>query len=125
MAPLDLRTDALLETNPHMSQSQAVEYIQNIDQERLRWSRLMYGLDVSDPANYDLTVNLKRLTLESACATIAEAASQPRYQITDEVETEIFAFADSRFSSSGGWKRTVSGPLSQVVTCAHRPRSRR
>jgi hypothetical protein len=53
----------------------------------------MYGEDVTDPSHYDMTVNLKRLSLESACATIAEAASQPRYQITDEVESELFAFA--------------------------------
>jgi cytidylate kinase len=82
-----------MDSNPLVSHSQAVEFIENVDQERQRWVRLMYGLDVGDPANYDLTVNLKTLSLDSACATIAEAASQPRYQITDEVETELFAFA--------------------------------
>jgi len=76
-----------------MSKSQAQEFIQNVDQERSRWCRRMFGADVADPVNYDLTVNLKRLTLESACVTIAEAVTQPRYQITDEVEAEIFAFA--------------------------------
>lgn len=93
VAPLELRVQAFMDTQPIMSRSQAEDFIENVDQERARWVRLMYGADVTDPVNYDLTVNLKRLSLESACDVIAEAASQPRYQITDEVETELFAFA--------------------------------
>ena len=93
VAPMELRVRAFLDSQPLMSKSQAQEFIQNVDQERNRWCRLMFGADVADPVNYDLTVNLKRLTLESACATIAEAVTQPRYQITDEMEAEIFAFA--------------------------------
>ena len=93
VAPMELRVRAFLDSQPLMSKSQAQEFIQNVDQERSRWCRLMFGADVADPVNYDLTVNLKRLTLESACATIAEAVTQPRYQITDEMEAEIFAFA--------------------------------
>lgn len=93
VAPLELRVRAFMESNPLLSHSQAVSFIESVDQDRLRWGQLMYGVDVTDTANYDLTVNLKQLSLDSACATIAEAAAQPRYQITDEMESEIFAFA--------------------------------
>lgn len=93
VAPMELRIQAFMDTQPIMSRNQAEAFIQDVDQERARWVRLMYGADVTDPVNYDLTVNLKRLSLESSCDVIAEAASQPRYQITDEVETELFAFA--------------------------------
>lgn len=93
VAPIELRAKAFMETSPQFSMARAIEFIQTIDQERERWSRLMHGIDITDPSNYDLTVNLKLLSLESACATIAEAASQPRFQITDEVESELFAFA--------------------------------
>jgi len=93
IAPVKMRVKAFLDTQPLVSQGQAEHFIRDVDQDRYRWCRLMYGADVTDPSLYDLTINLKRLTLESACVTIAEAASQPRYQITDEVETELFAFA--------------------------------
>lgn len=93
VAPLEMRIKAFLDTHPLMSHSEAEAFIRNVDQDRSRWCRLLYGADVTDPSHYDMTVNLKRLSLESACATIAEAAAQPRYQITDEVETELFAFA--------------------------------
>ncbi len=93
VAPIEMRTRALRDTHRQMSQSQAEQFIQHVDQERNRWAHLMYGEDVTDPSHYDLTVNLKGLSLDSACATIGEAASQPRFQITDEVETELFHFA--------------------------------
>ena len=93
VAPMEMRIKAFLDTHPLMSHSEAETFIRNVDQDRSRWCRLLYGADVTDTSHYDMTVNLKRLSLESACATIAEAASQPRYQITDDVETELFAFA--------------------------------
>lgn len=93
VVPMELRIQAFLDSQPLMSRSQAEDFIQDVDQERARWVRRMYGADVTDPVNYDLTVNLKRLSLQSACDTIAEAAAQPRYQVTDDVETELFAFA--------------------------------
>lgn len=93
VVPLEMRIRAFMDTHPLMSQSEAESFIRNVDQDRSRWCRLMYGADVTDPSHYDMTVNLKRLSLDSACATIAEAASQPPYQITEEVESELFAFA--------------------------------
>lgn len=93
VAPMEMRIGAFMDTHPLMSHSQAETFIRNVDQDRSRWCHLMYDADVTDPSHYDITVNLKRLSLESACTVIAEAASQPRYQITAEVETELFAFA--------------------------------
>lgn len=93
VAPLDMRIKAFMDTHPLVSHTEAESFIGNVDQERSRWCRLMYGADVTDPSHYDMTVNLKRLSLESACAVISEAAAQPRYLITAEVETELFAFA--------------------------------
>lgn len=93
VAPLELRVKAFSDTHPLMSRSQVESFIQAVDQDRSRWCRSMYGEDVTDASHYDLVVNLRRLSLDSACATIAEAASQPGFQVTDEVETELFAFA--------------------------------
>ena len=93
IAPLEMRVQALLESHPQMTTAQAKDFIKDVDQDRSRWVRVMYGADVSDPSIYDITVNLRTHTIESACETIAVAAEQSRFQITDEVEAEIFAFA--------------------------------
>ena len=93
IAPLEMRIEALLESHPQMTASQAEEFIRHVDQDRSRWVKVMYDAEVTDPTLYDLTINLRTHTIESACETIATAVSQPRFQITDEVEAEIFAFA--------------------------------
>ena len=93
IAPMETRVKAFLETHPQMTAAQARDFIEDLDQDRARWVRVMYDADVADTSLYDLTIKLKRHTIESACETIVTAAAQPRFQITDEVEAEIFAFA--------------------------------
>ena len=93
IAPLETRVRALLESHPQMTVPQAEDFIRGVDQDRSRWVKVMYGAEVTDPSLYDLTLNLRTHTIESACETIAAAVTLPRFQITDEVEQEIFAFA--------------------------------
>jgi len=93
IAPLEMRIKALLESHPQMNASQAEAFINHVDQDRSRWVKVMYGADVTDPTLYDLTITLRTHTIESACETIATAVAQPQFQITDEVEAEIFSFA--------------------------------
>jgi cytidylate kinase len=90
---MESRIKALLDSHPMMTVSQAEDFIKDVDQDRSRWVKVMYGADVTDPSLYDLTINLRTHTIESACATVVTAVAQPRFQITDEVEAEIFAFA--------------------------------
>jgi len=93
IAPMEMRIRALLASHPQMTASQAEDFIRDVDQDRSRWVKVMYGADVTDPSLYDLTIKLWTHTIDSACETIATAVAQPRFQITDEVEAEIFAFA--------------------------------
>jgi cytidylate kinase len=93
IAPVEMRVQALLESHPQMTSAQAEDFIRDVDQDRSRWVKVMYGADVSDPSIYDIIINLRTHTIESATETIACAAEQSRFQITDEVEAEIFAFA--------------------------------
>jgi cytidylate kinase len=76
-----------------MTREAAEDFIQNVDEDRRRWVKLVYGADVEDPSLYDLTVNLESISLETACVIIAEAAAQPQYEVTDEVKEGLEAFA--------------------------------
>jgi cytidylate kinase len=93
IAPMETRVKSLLESHHQMTASQAESFIKGVDQDRSRWVKVMHGAEVTDPGLYDLTITLRTHTIESACETIATAVAQPRFQITDEVEAEIFAFA--------------------------------
>lgn len=93
IAPMDIRVQALLDSHHQMTAAQAADFIRDVDQDRARWVKVMYDADVNDPNLYDIIINLETHTIESACEVVAAAAAQSRFQITDEVEAEIFAFA--------------------------------
>ncbi|MEJ2216802.1 MAG: cytidylate kinase-like family protein [Gemmatimonadota bacterium] len=93
IAPLEVRIQALIEQHHRMPRRAAEEFIANVDEERRRWVKVMYGKDVADPSLYDLTVKLRAMTRDTACLAIAEAAAQPEYEVTDEVKAELEAFA--------------------------------
>lgn len=93
IAPLKARIGAVLAANPAMTQRAAEDFIRTVDRERERRVQSLFGLEVEDPSLYDLTVNLRTLSLDSTCATIAEGASQPQFRITSEVQARHRAFA--------------------------------
>ena len=93
IAPLEMRVSALTEGHHRMDRKSAEELIHHLDRDRARWVKLMWGVDVEDPLLYDFTINLESISLDTACAIVAEMAAQPEYQITDEVKRELEAFA--------------------------------
>jgi len=93
IAPLEMRIGALRAADRGMSRQAAEDFIRNVDRDRERRVRSMYGLDVEDPALYDLTVNLRSLSLDAACAAIAEAAAQPAFRIGETERDRHQAFA--------------------------------
>jgi cytidylate kinase len=88
-----MRVRALRDAHHRMNRKAAEEFIHNVDEDRRRWVKLMYHADVEDPSLYDLTVNLQSISIETACKTIAEAAAQPQYEVTDEVTKRLEASA--------------------------------
>ena len=95
VAPLDVRVRTLMAAHHTMTRKAAEDFIQNVDEERRRWVKLVYDADVEDPSLYDLTVNLESISLDTACVIIAEAAAQPQYEVTDEVREGLEAFASA------------------------------
>ena len=77
------------------SEAEARDHIRRVDQERAHWSRVMYGVDLRDPAGYDISLNLERLSLEGACDLLRRAIEQTDFQPTpdsvEQVENEYLA----------------------------------
>jgi cytidylate kinase len=93
LAPMDQRIDNLLATHSRMTREQALAFIRKVDQERSRWVKVIYGADVLDSSLYDLTINLRGLSVDSACVAIAQASTLPRFTLNTDTESEVFAFA--------------------------------
>lgn len=94
IAPLEKRIDYLTQTHHRLTAAAAESFIDNVDRERRRWVKVTFDADVDDPFLYDVTVNQRWLSVDTACVGIAELAAHPAYAITPEVRAELGAFAD-------------------------------
>lgn len=95
IAPLSVRVSSLLES-AEMSATEAEGYIQEVDEARARWVKMMYGMNIEDPGLYDLVINLKTMTVPAACNIVTRAVQQPDFAVTSEVKTR---FRDFRIAS--------------------------
>jgi len=91
IAPLPMRRQAVVERQA-LSADAAEEYIQHVDEDRVRWTKFVYGADLRDPQLYDLVISLEAMSLQSACRVVVEAARQPEYEITPEVRKRLADF---------------------------------
>jgi cytidylate kinase len=92
IAPMAMRLRAVMERQ-NLGFTAAREYIRNVDQERIRWTKFIYGVDWRDPANYDLVLNLADMSIDSACAMVAALAQLPAYRSTEGVRKTLRDFA--------------------------------
>jgi cytidylate kinase len=91
IAPLEMRVRSVMERQ-HLNREAAVEYIATVDQERIRWTQFIYGVDWRDPSLYDLVINLEMMSIQTACAMIAAVVGQPEFALTDAARKAIADF---------------------------------
>jgi CheY-like chemotaxis protein len=92
IAPLEMRVKTLVDRHG-LSRDAAIEYIEQVDEERMRWTRLVYGVELRDSSRFDLVVNLEKSSLETACRLVTVAAAAPEYQLDSEDRARYRAFA--------------------------------
>ena len=83
IAPMEVRIGRTQKLRG-VSEGEARDYIHRVDEERTRWARLMYGLDIRDPGLYDLSLNIERLSLDGACRLLRNVTRQEDFQPTPE-----------------------------------------
>jgi cytidylate kinase len=66
-----------------LDREQAIAHIQRVDKERSKWAQVLYGVNWDDPGQYDLIVNLERVSVASAGETIARMAESEDFKPTD------------------------------------------
>jgi CBS domain-containing protein len=88
IAPLAARLQAAM-TRRALSRDQAEAYIAEVDRQRERWVRHMYGEDCNNPHLYDFVVNLEYVSVESAAEMIAALAEQPAFTPTPESQQRL------------------------------------
>lgn len=68
----------------NISIDQARLQLKHDDEEREKWALFLYGIDITDPALYDLTVNVSAMGVDEAAELIAQAAKLPNFEVTDD-----------------------------------------
>lgn len=54
------------------------------DEERRKWAMLLYGIDISEPENYDIVLNISTMGVGEAAELVARTAQFDCYQATEE-----------------------------------------
>jgi cytidylate kinase len=72
-----------------MTDAKAREYIADVDSKRRSWAKFLYGVDFNDPLNYDMILNLDRMSLDSMTMVIACAVERPEYRLEEQTMKTI------------------------------------
>lgn len=92
IAPMAQRIRAVMERQG-LNFEAAREYVRFVDQERIQWTKFVYGVDWKDPANYDLVINLRDVSIETACVMVSQAVKLASYAVTKDVMKKLRDFA--------------------------------
>jgi len=65
-----------------VEREKAIRYINDVDEDRGRWVRSMFGVAIEEAINYDFTINLQHLGIENASSALVAAAQLPEFQLT-------------------------------------------
>jgi len=66
----------------NLSREKAKNYIDNVDTDRDKWIRFLYGIDWHNPSHYDLIVHLDQLGVRNASSALHAMADLPDFKLT-------------------------------------------
>jgi len=72
-----------------VSREEALRLLKKIDQERKQWGLALYGIDLWDSSNYDLVINVDKITVDNAVDTICNAAGWEQFKTTPESQSAL------------------------------------
>ena len=88
IADLDDRVKAEAERE-NIPEDKARMQLKHDDEQRQKWALFLYGVDIADPAQYDLTVNVSALGVEDSAELISQTAKLSCYLTTEESQGSI------------------------------------
>ncbi len=83
VADMEYRIKAAMR-DQRLSRDRAIAYIKRVDEERVRWSRFLYGVQWGDPTLYDVVLNLTHMTIGDACEILTFMAELDAFRPTPE-----------------------------------------
>jgi cytidylate kinase len=69
-------------TRMRLSREKAKAYIQEVDEDRRRWVRTLYNLDIDDPNLFNVTLNCSKTSLGNLASALVSLALLPEFDAT-------------------------------------------
>jgi len=85
-APLELRAQRIANVEG-LDLDRARQLATVVDRQRRAYVAHVFGADWASPLNYDLVLNMGRLSLEQAAATVLDLSSHEEYQPSDDTRS--------------------------------------
>ncbi len=79
----------LLMARDRVSRKEALKLLKRIDDQRIKWGKRLYGIDIWDPNLYDLVLRIDRITVEDAADTICGLAGLEPFRTTPESQRMV------------------------------------
>lgn len=83
VAPVEFRLKLLMKTRS-MKENEALRYIHKKDEERIRWTKFLYGMDWHDLSLYDIMINLENVEMDCAVDILMKLAGKKDSKMNEE-----------------------------------------
>lgn len=83
IADMEQRIRKVMESEG-ITRKEAIKFLERLDEERVKWSQYFYGMDTRDPLNYDLIINISRLTTDDAVEIIENTIKLETFRTTPD-----------------------------------------
>lgn len=87
-APLNMRITMTME-RLKCNEDGARDYISKSDENQVRWARFVYGIDIRNPALYDMNINLDHLTTNAVCSILEHILQENDLKSSDDLKIKI------------------------------------
>lgn len=84
LASMDERIKCMMAREKVSSRKKAQKMVEQVDEERRRWSLKLYGMDTWDSRLYDLAIRIDKMTVSDAVRVIQETLVLKAFQTTPE-----------------------------------------
>ncbi len=108
VADVEYRIQAAMQ-QASLTREKALAYIQQVDESRRRWARLLYDVDCGDATQYHLVLNLGQIRLDSAVTVITQLWEQPEFRPTEQSKRQ---FNDVHLGSQV-WAALAKNPVTR------------
>jgi len=88
IADMPFRIDAAMR-RLGLTRDKAIKYINQVDKERIRWTKFLYGVEWQNPQHYDAVLNLERISIPGACAIVCRLVELDDFRWTEESQQAL------------------------------------